>query len=127
MAIPSSEHRVARMRARPAARTEAAVWPRMPRTVDRAASPTHSERVSSSSNVTAQDATTQPFGPPARSLHKRMFYNGDMRWDNLLSGPEGEETETTRLPLFPGEAIVRSFKTPQFRGMTFYEVAAKSI
>src|SRR6266568_6323072 len=50
-----------------------------------------------------------------------------MRWDNLLADQDGEETETTRLPLFPGEAIVRRFKTPQFRGMTFYEVAAKSI
>src|SRR6266700_3446139 len=50
-----------------------------------------------------------------------------MRWDNLLANQDGEETETARLPLFPGEAIVRRFKTPQFRGMTFYEVAAKSI
>jgi len=50
-----------------------------------------------------------------------------MRWDNLLANQDGEETEITRLPLFPGEAIVRRFKTPQFRGMTFYEVAAKSI
>jgi DNA repair photolyase len=47
-----------------------------------------------------------------------------MRWDSLLTG---EEAETTTLPLFSGEAVVRRFKTPQFRGMTFYEVAAKSI
>jgi DNA repair photolyase len=51
-----------------------------------------------------------------------------MRWDNLLAGKDDDgETETALLPLFPGEAIVRRFKTPQFRGMTFYEVAAKSI
>ncbi len=53
-----------------------------------------------------------------------------MRWDNLLAEADGDkdgETETAVLPLFPGEAIVRRFKTPQFQGMTFYEVAAKSI
>src|SRR5437667_12496752 len=48
-----------------------------------------------------------------------------MRWDNLLAGQD--ETETAVLPLFAGEAVVRRFKTPQFQGMTFYEVAAKSI
>ncbi|HLI56573.1 MAG TPA: radical SAM protein, partial [Actinomycetota bacterium] len=53
-----------------------------------------------------------------------------MRWDNLLADnllayPDGAETAV--LPLFPGEAVVRRFNTPQFRGMTFYEVAAKSI
>lgn len=51
-----------------------------------------------------------------------------MRWDNLLADHDDDGvTETAVLPLFPGEAIVRRFKTPQFRGMTFYEVAAKSI
>ncbi|HEU5003920.1 MAG TPA: intein-containing Rv2578c family radical SAM protein [Actinomycetota bacterium] len=57
-----------------------------------------------------------------------------MRWDNLLAaesagatGDAGEEAGTAVLPLFPGEAIVRRFETPQFRGLTFYEVAAKSI
>jgi DNA repair photolyase len=51
-----------------------------------------------------------------------------MRWDNLLADHDDDgATETAVLPLFPGEAIVRRFKTPQFRGMTFYEVAAKSI
>jgi hypothetical protein len=61
-----------------------------------------------------------------------MFYTPGMRWDNLLAGQDAGkdddgETERAVLPLFPGEAIVRRFKTPQFRGMTFYEVAAKSI
>src|SRR5260370_40277085 len=51
-----------------------------------------------------------------------------MRWDNLLADHDDDgATETAVLPLFPGEAIVRRFKTPQFRGMTCYEVAAKSI
>ena len=59
---------------------------------------------------------------------EHMFYTRVMRWDNLLAGRDDDgETETAVLPLFPGEAIVRRFKTPQFRGMTFYEVAAKSI
>jgi DNA repair photolyase len=48
-----------------------------------------------------------------------------MRWDNLLQDqPEGE---TTKLPLFAEEALVRKFNTPEFKGMTFYEVRAKSI
>ena len=57
-----------------------------------------------------------------------MFYTQVMRWDNLLADRDDDgQTETAVLPLFAGEAIVRRFKTPQFRGMTFYEVAAKSI
>ena len=47
-----------------------------------------------------------------------------MRWDNLLAEPEEERA---RLPLFADEAVVRRFKTPEFRGITFYEVNAKSI
>ena len=50
-----------------------------------------------------------------------------MRWDNLLAEQQQAEEETTHLPLFPGEAVIRRFKTPQFQGMTFYEVAARSI
>jgi hypothetical protein len=57
-----------------------------------------------------------------------MFYTQTMRWDNLLAGQDDDgQTETAVLPLFSGEAIVRRFKTPLFRGITFYEVAAKSI
>jgi DNA repair photolyase len=52
-----------------------------------------------------------------------------MRWDNLrldstesdLPGPGGT------LPLIERNAVVRTFDTPGFRGMTFYEVQAKSI
>jgi len=47
-----------------------------------------------------------------------------MRWDNQLLEPPGE---TARLPLFGEEALVRRFHTPEFKGMTFYEVRAKSI
>ncbi|MGH2705508.1 MAG: intein-containing Rv2578c family radical SAM protein [Actinomycetota bacterium] len=48
-----------------------------------------------------------------------------MRWDNLLDGQTSDER--AKLPLFAEEAFVRRFKTPEFRGMTFYEVRAKSI
>jgi len=52
-----------------------------------------------------------------------------MRWDNLrldstqsdAPGPGGT------LPLIERNAVVRTFDTPGFRGMTFYEVQAKSI
>jgi DNA repair photolyase len=60
-----------------------------------------------------------------------------MRWDNLLaekpSGtPNGtgdpERPDPDALPrLFADGAVIRTFKTPEFRGMTFYEIEAKSI
>src|SRR5580693_5199755 len=53
-----------------------------------------------------------------------------MRWDNLrldsadsASGDGGQG----QLPMFARDALVRTFDTPGFRGMTFYEVHAKSI
>jgi DNA repair photolyase len=48
-----------------------------------------------------------------------------MRWDNLLIERTGEERAS--LPLFANEAVVRHIDTPQFRGITFYEVDARSI
>ncbi|MGH2810000.1 MAG: Rv2578c family radical SAM protein [Actinomycetota bacterium] len=48
-----------------------------------------------------------------------------MRWDNLLADAGGEELK--KLPLFAQEAVVRRFNTPEFRGITFYEVNARSI
>ena len=54
-----------------------------------------------------------------------MFYPDPMRWDNqLLNAPQGE---TAKLPLFSEDAVVRRFNTPEFKGMTFYEVRSKSI
>ncbi|MGH4009217.1 MAG: Rv2578c family radical SAM protein, partial [Pseudonocardiaceae bacterium] len=46
-----------------------------------------------------------------------------MRWDNLrLSGGSAQDA------LFGvGDVITRTFDTPEFRGMTFYEVQARSI
>lgn len=49
-----------------------------------------------------------------------------MRWDNLLA-EQVDDQERAKLPLFGEEAVVRRFNTPEFRGITFYEVMAKSI
>src|SRR5579871_4804565 len=55
-----------------------------------------------------------------------------MRWDSLRfdstdegggNAPSGYAT----LPLIERSAVARTFDTPEFRGMTFYEVQAKSI
>jgi DNA repair photolyase len=57
-----------------------------------------------------------------------------MRWDSMRldstdpgsSGP-GNGDGYTALPLIERGAVVRTFDTPEFRDMTFYEVHAKSI
>jgi DNA repair photolyase len=49
-----------------------------------------------------------------------------VRWDNLRLDVEQRDDRVT-LPLFEQGAVVRTFDTPEFRGMTFYEVRAKSI
>jgi DNA repair photolyase len=51
-----------------------------------------------------------------------------MRWNNLLAeAPAAAPGDAAPpLPLFP-DAVVRRLHAPQFRGMTFYEVHAKSI
>ncbi len=53
-----------------------------------------------------------------------------MRWDNLrLLDPSAADAASGHapLPLFEQGAVVRTFDTPEFRGITFYEVRAKSI
>jgi DNA repair photolyase len=54
-----------------------------------------------------------------------------MRWDNLRldSGETGDDTGPgwQAPPLIERGAVVRTFDTPEFRGMTFYEIHAKSI
>jgi DNA repair photolyase len=60
-----------------------------------------------------------------------------MRWDNLrlddqLTADAGEavfpaERRDVALPLIERGAVARTFDTPGFRGMTFYEVQAKSV
>ncbi len=63
-----------------------------------------------------------------------------MRWDNLrLDDQLAADQDTAGETLFPAErrdvalpliergAVARTFDTPGFRGMTFYEVQAKSV
>ncbi|MGY1452359.1 Rv2578c family radical SAM protein [Streptomyces sp. SS8] len=52
-----------------------------------------------------------------------------MRWDNLsLGGDDGDDREAAALPLFEQEAVVtRTFDTPEFSGMTFHEVRARTV
>ena len=60
-----------------------------------------------------------------------------MRWDNLrIDSTPGNDADPASaggtpvggtLPLIERNAVVRTFDTPGFRGMTFYEVQAKSI
>jgi DNA repair photolyase len=49
-----------------------------------------------------------------------------MRWDNLRLDVAPQDSRLTT-PLFEQGAVVRTFDTPEFRGMTFYEVQARSI
>lgn len=44
-----------------------------------------------------------------------------------FSDLRGEQRPTAELPLFDAPATVRTFDTPEFRDITFYEVEAKSI
>ena len=52
-----------------------------------------------------------------------------MRWDSLLLDSTDAEDGAggTTLPLIERNAVARTFDTPEFRGMTFYEIHAKSI
>ena len=52
-----------------------------------------------------------------------------MRWDSLLldSSDAGDGADGATLPLIERNAVTRTFDTPEFRGMTFYEVHAQSI
>jgi DNA repair photolyase len=47
-----------------------------------------------------------------------------MRWDNLRLTDTGQGAA---VPLFARGAVTRTFPTPEFRGMTFYEIHARSI
>jgi DNA repair photolyase len=49
-----------------------------------------------------------------------------MRWDNLRLDVDPRDDRVT-MPLFEQGAVVRTFDTPEFKGMTFYEVQARSI
>ncbi|MFE9817096.1 Rv2578c family radical SAM protein [Streptomyces sp. NPDC005773] len=50
-----------------------------------------------------------------------------MRWDNLADNP-AETTKTVTGALFAADAVTtRTFDTPEFRGITFHEIRARSI
>jgi DNA repair photolyase len=49
-----------------------------------------------------------------------------MRWNNLLL-TESAPPDGMSVPLFEQGAVERTFDTPEFRGITFYEIRAKSI
>lgn len=50
-----------------------------------------------------------------------------MRWDNLADNPT-ETTKTGSVALFAADAVTtRTFDTPEFRGITFHEIRARSI
>jgi DNA repair photolyase len=50
-----------------------------------------------------------------------------MRWDTLRLAGEGGQDGGAPPALFERAAVARTFDTPGFRGMTFYEVHSKSI
>ena len=52
-----------------------------------------------------------------------------MRWDALRTGlpADGHPAMPPAPVLFEQRAVTRTFDTPGFRGMTFFEVQAKSI
>jgi len=49
-----------------------------------------------------------------------------VRWENLAIA-SGDDDGEPRLPVTVAGAVARTFDTPDFRGMTFYEVRARSI
>jgi DNA repair photolyase len=50
-----------------------------------------------------------------------------MRWDNLLLDDGAPGDTSPLVPLIERRSVVRTFDTPGFSGMTFYEVQARSI
>ncbi len=51
-----------------------------------------------------------------------------MRWDNLLLTATEEQTAAATVPpLLPRGAVTRTFDTPGFAGMTFYEIHARTV
>ena len=49
-----------------------------------------------------------------------------MRWDDLRLTDDGTGAAAGPVPLLPRGAVTRRFDTPEFRGVTFHEVAARS-
>src|ERR1022692_4704526 len=61
---------------------------------------------------------------PGSNLGSRLTV---MRWDNLRLDSTGPDGGLAAPPLIERDAVLRTFDTPGFRGMTFYEIQAKSI
>jgi DNA repair photolyase len=87
-------------------------------------------RPDSSSRIETLTSTgSHDSGPPLEAGQSNVCsvsYNAVMRWDNLRLIDPADRAGMTA-PLFEQGAVVRTFDTPEFRGMTFYEVRAKSI
>jgi len=49
-----------------------------------------------------------------------------MRWDTLRLTDEDAPPAGGNVPLLPRGAVTRQFDTPEFRGITFHEVTARS-
>jgi DNA repair photolyase len=59
---------------------------------------------------------------------ERVFYDVGMRWEGQQVDEQGSgPAATDQAALFGKDIVTRTFDTPGFRGMTFYEVYAKSI
>ncbi|MBO2454117.1 intein-containing Rv2578c family radical SAM protein [Actinomadura barringtoniae] len=59
-------------------------------------------------------------------LHHRAHVRsgGSVRWDHLRLT---EDQNRPDLPLIERQAVARTFDTPEFQGMTFYEIQARSV
>jgi DNA repair photolyase len=60
------------------------------------------------------------------TVFELSFYGGRVRWETIEGATTGQAGPGGPA-LFDGAAFARTFDTPGFRGMTFYEVHAKSI
>ena len=60
-------------------------------------------------------------------VHSNRCSNAGMRWDTLrLTDDEQAPAPGGSTPLLPRGAVTRTFDTPEFRGITFHEVTARS-
>src|SRR4051794_8290795 len=65
--------------------------------------------------------------PHAMDGRSNTCSNRGMRWDSLrLTDDEQVAPPAGRVPLLPRGAVTRTFDTPEFRGITFHEVTARS-
>jgi DNA repair photolyase len=63
-----------------------------------------------------------------RSIVRVFDEGGRVRWDHLrLDDADGGGGAGPVLPLIERGAVTRTFDTPEFRGMTFYEIHARSV